>query len=61
MYKVTYTRNMAGGKRLLCTDLQISETDLKLLFCDKSEYGYIVISAVLTKQYTGLQNLYKIV
>jgi hypothetical protein len=50
-YKVTYTRNMAGGKRLRAT-VTTSEYQLSTMLYDfHSRYAYIIESAVYLPDY----------
>lgn len=56
-YKVTYSRKMAGGKRLIAYNQIVTEQDFKLMVNDspESRYGYVIIKAEL--QYSGIDLL----
>lgn len=47
-YKVTYSRLMAGGQRLIAYNQVVTESDFKLMVNDTtSRYLYIIIKAEL--------------
>lgn len=62
IYKVTYTRQMATGERLLISDMLMTEVSLFNMLSKEGracKFGYIVISATLVDAKTkGLFNLH---
>jgi hypothetical protein len=58
-YKVTYSRKMAGGLRLIAYNQEVSASDFSIMASDTldSRYGYIIIKAELIYSGTDLLEL----